>query len=182
MLGSVLHNMSCEYTGPVQCKRTLPPTFSMLKVGEPNLLVTPTSKQQDCNHLHAPSMTIILILTITIVLTQMMFSRRHWPCTWRMENRYSLCQPMRRCWCVVSRPLMRRSFYCGGEHLVIQNILEYSVLSTLSSSPIRCVTGHCGISLNCHRDRKVMKLHVAYFVSTCTHPKVIITFETRIYV
>ena len=49
---------------------------------------------------------------------------------------------------------------------MIQNILEYSVLSMLSSSLTRCVTGHCGISLNCHRDKKVMKLHVAYFVST----------------
>ena len=34
---------------------------------------------------------------------------------------------------------------------------ECSVLSMLSDSPIRCVTGLCGLSLNCHRDRKVSR-------------------------
>ena len=45
MLGMVLHYMSCKYSGPVQSRRPFPD--KLLKVGEPNLLVTPTSEQQN---------------------------------------------------------------------------------------------------------------------------------------
>ena len=49
MLGMVLHNLSCEYPGPVRSRR--PFYDKVLKVGEPNLLVTPTSEQQNYSHL-----------------------------------------------------------------------------------------------------------------------------------
>ena len=123
MLGTVLHKMSCEYSGPVQSRR--PFSDKLLKVGEPNLLVTPNSEQ---HHLHYHNNTQLIhsnycfIVTSSHACTKMMFSRQHLPCTWRMQNRPSKCQPMRRCWYVVNRPQMRRSFYCGGEHLVIQTI------------------------------------------------------------
>ena len=55
---------------------------------------------------------------------------------------------------------MKKSFYCGEEHLMILAIVECSVLSLLSSSPIRCVIAHCGLSLSCHRDRKVKLANV----------------------
>ena len=42
---------------------------------------------------------------------------------------------------------------------------EFSVLSMLSDSPIRCVTGLCGLSLNYHKDRKVSLSCVAYIAS-----------------
>ena len=50
---------------------------------------------------------------------------------------------------------MRRSLCSGREPSMILPTSDCSASYTLSVSPIRCVTEHCGLSVNYHKDKKV---------------------------